>query len=125
MGELQSGAAGDLQSWITDQGRGQYCGGPDKGLEKMCSKTGHVLRMRRATGELRGRGAGPPDPSEDAVQIPFHVHQGASMVHEALAHLLQPHAGQIVEVQKHLIGFLEAVQPGGRVRTPASGLGAP
>lgn len=112
MVELQSGGAGDLQSWITDQGRGQYCGGTDKGLEKMCSKTGHVLRMRGATGELWR--AGPPDPSEDAVQVPFHVHQGASMVHEALAHLLQPHTGQIVEVQKHLIGFLEAVQPGGR-----------
>lgn len=40
------------------------------------------------------------------------------MVHEALAHLLQPHTGQIVEVQKHLIGFLEAVQPGGRGSEP-------
>lgn len=59
-----------------------------------------------ATGEL-----GPPDPAEDAVQVPLHVHQGASVVHEALAHLLQPHAGQVVEVQKHLVGFLKAVQP--------------
>lgn len=57
---------------------------------------------------------GQPYPSEDAVQVPFHVHQGASMVQEALAHLLQPHAGQIIEVQKHLIGLLEAVQPWGR-----------
>lgn len=51
-----------------------------------------------------------PNPAENAVQAPFHVHQGAAMVHEALTHLLQPHAGRIVEVQKHLVGFLEEVQ---------------
>jgi hypothetical protein len=75
------------------------------------------LLVRQAE-EASGWGEGPPDPSENAVQIPFHVHQGAGMVHEALTHLLQPHTGQIVEVQKHLVGFLEAVQPRGRGQGP-------
>lgn len=31
----------------------------------------------------------PPDPAEDAVQVPLHLHQGPRVVQEALTHLLQ------------------------------------
>lgn len=80
----------------------------------LCSEVAMVVVILGGTGSSssssRSEPSGMSDPAEDAVQVPFHVHQGAGVVHEALAHLLQPHAGQIVEVQKHLVGFLEAVQ---------------
>ena len=55
-----------------------------------------------------------PDPSEDAVQVLLHLHQGPCVDEEVFIHLLQTHVGESVEVYQHLVRFLKAVQPGMR-----------
>ena len=52
-----------------------------------------------------------PDPSEDAVQVLLHLHQGPCVDKEVFIHLLQTHVGKSVEVYQHLVRFLKAVQP--------------
>lgn len=51
-----------------------------------------------------------PDPAEDAVQVPLHLHQRPGVVQEVLTLLLQAGTGQVVEIQHHLIGLLKVVQ---------------
>uniref|UniRef100_A0A672UZ16 peptidylprolyl isomerase n=2 Tax=Strigops habroptila TaxID=2489341 RepID=A0A672UZ16_STRHB len=65
----------------------------------------------------RSRPCCPPDPPEDAVQILLHLHQRLGVVEEALAHLLHADAGQVVEVEQHLVGLLKPIQPAREKRT--------
>lgn len=52
-----------------------------------------------------------PYPTENAVKILLHLHKRASMLQEALVHLLQSHIRKSVEVDQHFIGFLKAIEP--------------
>lgn len=57
------------------------------------------------------RSSDSPNPSENTVKILFHFHERASMLQEALVHLLQSHVRKSVEVDQHFIGFLKAIEP--------------
>lgn len=50
--------------------------------QRLCVCSHVLLALRRSV---------LPDPSEDAVQIFLHLHQGAGVEQETLVHLLQPH----------------------------------
>lgn len=50
-----------------------------------------------------------PDPTEDAVQAPLHLHQGPHVMQEVFDHLLKSGTGQ-VEVHDHHVALLKVVQ---------------
>lgn len=59
----------------------------------LCSEVAMVVvvlgGMGSSSSSSRRDASGMSDPAEDAVQVPFHLHQGPCVVQKALAHLLQ------------------------------------